>query len=166
MHETTLLLHCTQRTISMTWITPLMASLSTWTTLPTLPVPLVMARWPTWAGLVVRTICSPPPVTTGKLPAGNVPDNSLPLLRWRRTNDLERNWIGQCIPIGTYLGYPATIYLRRMGSDKIACSFNGGIPSKAALVGANIVYGPGSVRRLTRPDQRHCHNSFVPLLNM
>ena len=28
----------------------------------------------------------------------------------------------------------------------------GGMPSKAALVGANTVNGPGSVRRVTRPD--------------
>ena len=52
-------------------------------TLPMLPR-LATPRWPTVAGLVVRTISSPPPVMTGKVPAGKVPDTRRPSLRCLR----------------------------------------------------------------------------------
>ena len=42
--------------------------------------------------------------------------------------------------------------LKSVGSARIVCSLMGGIPSNAALVGANTVNGPGSVRSVTRPD--------------
>ena len=80
-------------------MTPLTASLSTSMTLPTMPL-LATPRWPTVEGLVVSTISSPPPVTTGKIPAGKVPERRRPLLR--------------CLSM---------VALRRAGSDSRICSY-------------------------------------------
>ena len=68
---------------------PLSASLSTSVTLPLL-VALATPRWPTVAGLVVRRTSSPAPVMTGKVPAGKVPETSLPSLRCLRRVSLSR----------------------------------------------------------------------------
>ena len=43
-------------------------------------------------------------------------------------------------------------HLSSAGSERMVCIFPGATPSKAALVGANTVKGPGSVRRVIRPE--------------
>ena len=47
---------------------------------------------------------------------------------------------------------PTQTHLRSAGSERIVCILPGATPSKAALVGAKIVKGPGSVRRIIRPE--------------
>ena len=87
---------------------------------------------------------SPPPVTTGKLPAGKVPDTRRPLLRCRSSVALSHCHLTRqtCVPCP---------HLSSTGSASTACSLTGATASKAALVGANTVKGPGSVSSVIRP---------------